>query len=154
MKISFIRIINSELPEKYKSLSDNHTLYLTDNGYVYPEGSSRPIDIFDPEALSKISKNPLTTLFDKAKIEIDLETDNESIMSALNKNIDILSCIKQSRYASLRGLSEKLKVDKELLRNKLDILIHLNIIERYQSYYRITAQNKALIEFELSKIKE
>ena len=148
MKISFIRIENSKLPEPYTGLSTD-ILYLTSTGYVYPEGSDKPIDIFDPSVLDKLSDGPITTIDDKPKIKIEATLESPLVHETIRQNLDLLSYIKHTRYCYIRGIAEVIGADWKTAKEKINLLSKMGIIQKYASCWVLADDVRAIIEFEL-----
>lgn len=150
MKISFVRVLNSELEQPYQDLSTN-ILYLTNKGYVYPEGSDKPIDLFDPELLTKITDNKLTTINTDEQLSIRDNWSTERFMQTIQRNKDIYSYIRQVRYATVKGMSIEFDLTKEQVREKIEVLTKLGTLTKYQSFIVLTEDFKPLLDFELAK---
>jgi hypothetical protein len=147
MKISFVRIENDKLPEPYKGLTTN-ILYLTETGHVYPEGSDRPIDIFDPTIIEKLSDNPRTTFEERAKVELD-DVDSELVIDYIRKHKDLLSHVKLVRYASIKSISETTGYPRDYTKETIDILVKLGVLTKYSTVYKITDKLFEIVNFEL-----
>ena len=152
MKIAFYRVLNSTLPEPYKGLQTD-VLYLTNTGYVYPEGANKPIDICDPEFIAHLTENPATTIDTDNKIEIPKEIDNDMFIKILSKNKELLQYIFESKYATVKGCMRVLNFPRDATKEKLELLENGNILGRYGSFFVIKPEIKALLEFELDKDK-
>jgi len=152
MKITFTRVLNSALPEPYKGL-DTDILYLSDKGYVYPEGSDKPIDMFDPSLIKYLSDNPKTTINKDEQIKLPIDFDSDSFMSALEANKSVLEYIITVRYASVKGCGKQLNMTRAEAKEKLEFLEKLNMLGRYGSFYIIKDDIKELLAFELRQEK-
>jgi hypothetical protein len=150
LKIAFTRILNSELSEPYTDL-DTDVLYFTDKGYVYPEGSSKPIDQFDVRYLEKLGDRPATIMNDDDKVNMPQDFERESFMHALEENLEILSYVSEVRYATLKGCSIALSVPRNVAKEKMELLETLKIVGRYGSNFVINEAIKQILEFELNK---
>ena len=150
MKISFVRILNSSLPQPYPDLSTD-ILYLTNKGYVYPEGSDKPIDLFDPELISKITDNKLTTINTDEQLNIRENWTTDMFMDTIKQNRDMFSYIRQVRYATVKSISIEFNLTKEQVKEKVAVLTKLGTLTKYQSYIVLTDDFKPLLDFELAK---
>lgn len=148
MKISFVRIENDKLPEPYKGL-DTNILYLTETGHVYPEGSCKPIDIFDPTLIQKLSDNPLTTFDERNKVTIDDNVDSELVMDYIRKHLNLLSHVRVVRYASIKSISSEMKWPRDYTIETVQMLMQLGILAKYHTSYKINDKIFEIINFEL-----
>jgi hypothetical protein len=155
MKVSFYRVLNSSLPEPYKGLTTD-ILYFTDKGYVYPEGNSIPIDMFDPEIIEPFLQSinetcAKTTINNDTMIKLPVDFESDSFHETLKLNKDLLSYLHKIKYASIKGTATQFAWTRQQAKEKLEMLERLNILGRYASFFIINTEIKCMLEMELSK---